>query len=114
LPSAEVARYAQVYRRSNRFLGVQDEENDAAARLSVLAIDGPIDATARVELLGALAGADHANAYMELGARQQIEFLRPLLSDLPRTDVDKAIAERMATQRAFRGSCVQLLKLNHG
>jgi hypothetical protein len=114
LPSTEVARYAQVYRRSNRFLGVQDEENDAAARLSVLAIDGPVDAAARVELLGALAQADHANAYMELGARQQIEFLQPLLSDLPRPDVDKAVAERMATQRAFRGPCVQLLRLNHG
>lgn len=111
LPSGEISRYAQVYRRSTRFLEIQDEENDAAARLSVLAIDGPIDANARVELLGALARVDHANAYIELGARQQLQLLRPLLSDLPRAQVDKAIAERMASQRSLRGPCVLPLAL---
>ena len=112
LPKDEVSRYARVYRLSNRYLGLQDGENAAAARLSVLARDGPIDAKSRIELLGALAQADHANAYLELGARQQLEFLQPLLSDLPQAEVDQAIAERMANQRAFRGPCVHSLKLN--
>ena len=112
LPSDEVARYARVYRLSNRYLGVQDEENAAAARLSVLALDGPVDAQSRLELLGALAHADHANAYLELGAKQQLDFLQPLLRDLPRADVDKAIAERMATQQRLRGPCVRPLTLN--
>ena len=111
LPSDDVARYARVYRLSNRYLGVQDEENAAAARLSVLALDGQIDTQSRIELLGALAQADHANAYLELGARQQLEFLRPLLNDLPQAEVDKAVAERMVTQRRLRGPCVRPLKL---
>jgi hypothetical protein len=111
LPAADIARYAQVYRRSSRFLVIQDQEGDAAARLSVLAVDGPIDASSRIELLGAVARIDHANAYMELAAKQQVELLRPLLSDLPKAEVDRAIAERVAGQRAFRGPCVQVLKL---
>ena len=111
LPSDDVSRYARVYRLSNRYLGTQDEENAAAARFNVLALDGWIDAKSRIELLGALTQADHANAYLELGARQQLEFLQPLLNDLPQAEVDKAVADRMATQRAFRGRCVQPLKL---
>ena len=107
LPRDDVARYATVYRLSNRYLGVQDEENAAAAQLSVLAVDGIIDAKDRIELIAALAQADHANAYLEFGARQQIGFLAPLLSDLPRAEVDKAVADRLATQRSFRGSCVR-------
>lgn len=114
LPKGDVARFARVYRLSNRYLGVQDEENAAAARLNVLALDGQIDAKSRVELLGALAQADRANAYLELGAKQQLELLRPVLDDLPQAGIDKAIAERMATQRTFRGSCVQPLKLHRG
>lgn len=114
LPAEDVSRYAQVYRRSNRFLGMQDEESDAAARLAVLATDGPIPANARVELLGALARVDHANAYIELGARQQLQLLRPLLNDLPRDKIDRAIADNIAIQRALRGPCVQPLKLNRG
>lgn len=113
LPRDDVSRYARVYRLSNQYLGMQDEENAAAARLSVLALDGPIDERSRVDLFEALARADRANAYMELGARQQVEFLRPLLSNLPRAEVDRAIAERMAIQRSFRGACVQPLKLRH-
>lgn len=114
LPKDDVARYARVYRLSNRYLGMQDQENAAAARLSVLALDGWIDAESRIELLGALAQADHANAYLELGARQQLGFLQPLLSDLPPAEIDKAIADRMAIQRAFRGPCARPLKLDRG
>lgn len=114
LPKDEVSRYARVYRLSNRYLGVQDEENSAAARLNVLAIDGWIDAKSRIELLGALAQADHANSYLELGAKQQLGFLRPLLSDLPQAEVDRAVADRMAAQRSLRGICVRPLKLDRG
>ena len=112
LPSEDVAQYARVYRLSNRYLGIQDEESAGAATLSVLAVDGPIDTSSRIELLAALGRIDRANAYMELGAKQQLDLLRPLLSDLPKAEVDKAVADRMATQRAFRGSCVQALKLS--
>lgn len=112
LPSDDVARFARVYRLSNQFLAKQHEETEAAARLSVLALNGSIDAGSRIELLGALAQVDQANAYLELGAKMQIDLLRPLLSDLPAAGVEKAVAERMATQRAFRGPCVRLLTLD--
>lgn len=111
MPADEVARFARVYRLSNRYIEFQDEENAAAARLSVLARNGPIDAESRIELLGALAQIDHVNAFLELGALQQVESLGPLLRSLPRSEVDKAIAERMATQRRLRGPCVTPLRL---
>lgn len=111
MPDDEVARYARIYRLSARYVEFQDEENAAAARLSVLARNGPIDEESRIELLGALAQIDHVNAFLELGARQQIESLDSLLRDLPRAKVAKDVAERMASQRAFRGSCVRPLKL---
>ena len=114
LPADDVSRYARVYRLSNRHIAMQDEENAAAARFNILALDGPIDAQDRAELLGALAQADHANAYLELGAKQQLQLLGPLLSELPQSQVDKAIADRISTQRALRGICVQPLKLKRG
>lgn len=114
LPSEDVSKYARVYRLSNHYLGMQIEENVAAARLNALALDGWIDPKSRLDLLGALAQADHANAYLELGARQQLQLLQPLLSDLPQAEVEKAIAKRMATQRRVRGACVQSLKLKTG
>jgi hypothetical protein len=112
LPSTDVSGFARVYRLSNQYLEKQREENAAGARLSVLAVDGAIDNQSRVELLGALAQVDHANAYLELGAKMQIDLLRPLLSDLPAAEVDQAVAERIANQRAFRGDCVLPLKLS--
>jgi hypothetical protein len=114
LPSDDVSRYARVYRLSNRYLAVQDDENAAAARFNVLALDGLVDAQSRIELLGALTQADRANAYLELGARQQLELLHPLLSDLPQAKVERAIADRMAVQRRLRGPCVQPVNIRHG
>ena len=111
LPSDDVARYARVYRLSSRYIELQDEENAAAARLSVLARDGRIDEESRVELLGALAQIDHVNAFLELGARQQLESLGPLLRSLPQSEVDQAIADRMAIQQRLRGPCVTPLRI---
>lgn len=111
LASDDVARFARVYRLSNQFLAKQHEETAAAARLSILALDGSISAESRIDLLDALTRVDQANAYLELGAKIQIDLLRPLLSDLPAAEVEKAVAERIASQRAFRGPCVRSLTL---
>ena len=114
LPAGEVSKYAQAYHRGYRILALQEQENDAGARLSVLAIDGPIDASVRANLLGTLAQADRANAYMELSAKALLGFLKPLLADLPANMVDPGINERIRNQRAFRGECVQPLKMKQG
>lgn len=114
LPSADVTKYAQAYHRGYRIRALQDQENDAGARLSVLAIDGPIDVGGRIALIGALAQADRANAYMEITAQALINFLKQLLADFPADMVDPAVAERISNQRAFRGECTQPLKLKHG
>lgn len=111
LPALEVSRYAQAYHRSREMLSAQAKENEAAAGLSALASDGFIDSQSRTQLLGALAETDHANAILEIDAELNLKLMHQLLRDLPRDAIDKAIADRIATQRSFRGTCVLPLKL---
>jgi hypothetical protein len=114
LPASEVTSFAEAYNRGDRMRQLQTEEKLAAARLAALAVDGPIDLHSRTELLGALAQVDHANSSMERSALQVLDYLRPVLADLPQEEVDRAIAQRIAIQRRFRGSCVRSLRLKRG
>lgn len=111
LPAEEVSRYAQAYHRGREMLALQTEESVAAARLSALASDGIIDAPSRTQLLGVLAETDRANSLLEIDAGLNLQLLHQLLHDLPSEPIDQAVADRMATQRSFRGSCVLPLKL---
>ena len=107
LPDALVATYAQIYTRSLRNKQIEEIERVAAARLSALAIDGPIEPSSRVMLLEAIALTDYANATVVNDARQNLDRLRLALRDLPRERRKKALAERLERQRRFRGDCVK-------
>src|SRR5438045_3169111 len=110
LPDAAVSEYAQEYNRGNRILTLQMQENEPAARLAPLAVDGPISADERASMLGAIAAVDRANAGMEYQARYLVAELRPLLSEVPKTKIDREVAAMVAAQREFRGKCVQVPK----
>lgn len=107
LPDALVATYAQIYTRSLRNKQIEETERAAAARLSTLAIDGPIEPSSRLMLLEAIALVDQANSTVVNDAGQNLDRLRLALRDVPRERRRKAFAERLALQREFRGTCVE-------
>ena len=107
LPDALVATYAQIYTRSLRNKLIEENERAAAARLSALAIDGPIESSSRIMLLEAIAPTDQANSTVVNDARQNLERLRIALADVPRERRKAALAERLQLQRTFRGTCVE-------
>ena len=114
LPDAAVSEFAQEYNRGNRILTLQMQENEAAAKLAPLAFDGLIGPSDRVALLGDIAAVDRANAGMVYQASYLVAELTPLLRDVPRAKIDADIAATVASERQFRGSCVQSLPLHLG
>lgn len=111
LPSDLVATYAGIYRRSRRSIEIQDIEEDAANRLSVLAVEAELSADSRVGLLTALARADYASSYMETMLRAQVEALADTLQGRHLERRRKLVDDAIASQRRFRGRCVLALKL---
>jgi hypothetical protein len=111
LPDALVAQYAGIYRRSRRSIEIQDIEEAAANELSVLAVDGLISRDMRSRLFAALARVDYASSYMETSLESEIEMLAKVLDRVPVERRRKSVEEAVASQRQFRGTCVQLPKL---
>lgn len=107
LPDALVATYAEIYTRSLRNKLIEENERTAAARLSALAINGPIEPSSRIMLLEAIALTDQASSTVVNDARQNLDRLRLVLRDVPRERRRKALAERLELQRTFRGACVK-------
>lgn len=111
LPNLLVADYGGIYRRSRRSIEIQDIEEEAANRLSALAVDGEISPDARLDLFAALARVDYASSYMETSLVAEVEFLARALKDVSYERRRKNVDEAIASQRQFRGQCVLLLKL---
>lgn len=110
MPDRLVAQYAQVYRRARRAVSLQDDEEEGAARLSPLAIDGVISADARLDLFSALSKTDRANSYLENDVGQELNELHSLLDAVPLQIRERGVRERIQTQQKFRGVCVLSLK----
>ena len=111
LPDTMVADYATAYQLARLALTLQFEEEEAAARLSPLAINGAVSPDARLELFAALSKVDRANSYLENDFRQEALILNRLLKDVPIAIREAGVNERVHNQRKFRGRCVLLLKL---
>lgn len=111
LPNLLVADYSGIYRRSRRSIEIQDIEEEAANRLSALAVDGEISLDARLDLFAALARVDYASSYMETSLAAEVEFLARALKDVAFERRRKNVDEAIASQRQFRGPCVLPLKL---
>lgn len=101
-----LATYAQAYRRGRGALALQELEEEAAAQLSPLAIDGTIGPDARLNLLASLSKVDHANSYLENSVRQELAILTSLLRAVPLSRREAGVRERIENQRKFRGDCV--------
>ena len=106
-----VSSYAQAYQRARQSLSLQALEEEAAARLSPLAIDGAIGSDARLDMFASLSKVDHANSYLENNVRQELAELNSLLRTVPLSLREAGVRERVETQRKFRGTCVLPLKL---
>lgn len=106
-----VARYTQAYHRARRNFSLQDNEEEAAARLAPLAIDGTISADARLDLFAALSQVDRANSYIENNVRQELAELLGLLRTVPLSVREAGVRERITNQQKFRGACVLPLRL---
>ena len=111
LPETTVGAFARSYNRGDQILLLQTQENEAAAELAPLAVDGPLGTQDRASLLGAVAKVDHANAVMVYQAKALEAELGPLLRDLPEKEIDRETAEMLSLQRKFRGNCVLQLKM---
>lgn len=111
LPADLVALYAAIYQRSRRSIEIQDIEEEAANRLSILAVPGTLSEDARIALFGALARADYASSYMETSLKSQVELLAQAFRGRHIERRRKMINDAIMLQRKFRGSCVVDLKL---
>jgi len=111
LPDAVVADYARAYQLSRLAMVLQFAEEDAAAQLSPLAVDGVVSPDARLDFFAALSRVDHANSYLENDSRQEALILNRLLKDVPVATRQAGVNESINVQRKFRGPCVLLLEL---
>ena len=111
LPADLVATYAAIYRRSRRTIEMQDIEEEAANRLSVLAVRGELSQDARQALFGSLARTDYASSYMEVNLKSQIKLLAEAFDGRYIERRRKMIDDAIRSQREFRGPCVLPLKL---
>ena len=111
LPSDLVATYAGIYRRSRRSIEMQDIEEEAANRLSVMAVRGESPAGSRTALFEALARADFASSYMETSVKGELELLADALKGRDIERRRKMVGDAIALQNRFRGPCVLALKL---
>ena len=111
LPDAVVADYARAYQLSRMAMVLQFAEEDAAAQLSPLAVDGVVSPDARLDFFAALSRVDHANSYLENDSRQEALILNRLLKDVPVATRQAGVNESINVQRKFRGPCVLLLEL---
>lgn len=111
LPDELVASYGQAYQRARQAFVLQEFEEEAAAQLSPLAIDGKISSDARLSLFASLSKVDHANSYLENNVRQELKILISLLRAVPLSIRQAGVRQRIQTQRKFRGDCVLPLTL---
>jgi len=111
MPDELVASYAQAYQRARGAFVLQELEEEAAAQLSPLAVDGKISPDARLSLFAALSKVDHANSYLENSVRQELEILSPLLRTVPLSIRQAGVRDRVTNQHKLRGACVSPLRL---
>lgn len=111
LPDELVASYGQAYQRARQAFVLQGLEEEAAAQLSPLAIDGKISSDARFGLFASLSKVDHANGYLENNVRQELTILSSLLRTVPLPIREAGVRDRVKNQQKFRGACVTPLRL---
>jgi len=103
MPHERVDAFAYAFRLSDEFLGFENKEVRLVSRLAALTIDHPMSEAERLEALKDLAELDRVEQMTTVASG----WLMGAAKDLGVRTPSKIIAERLATQRAFRGACVR-------
>ena len=112
LTSEHSAQLSGLYKAREEFGRLQQEELEAAARLTPLAYDRPLDANGRREMLTVLASIDRTNTLLIRNSEETLAALKQFRVKFGKADVAAMKKEVLSVQRDYRGSCVQELPLD--
>ena len=111
MPRERVAGFSKIYtimeglRKDNEF------EHQVFPQLLYLSFDTQLDGAARQQALAALGRLDWLNGTTLLDGKRLIDEVRAMRLDFSHTSLKRGLAEVEATQRVFRGTCVQDFKV---
>ena len=112
LSTERAAQFSALYKAREEFGRVQEDELEAAGRLTPLAYDRPLDAEGRREMLGVVAEIDRANTFLIRNSEETLAALKRFGVKFGKADVAAMRQEVLDVQRDYRGSCVQDLPLD--
>lgn len=105
------AQLSGLYKAREEFGRLQNQELEAAGRLTPLAYDRPLDADGRREMLGVLAEIDRANTLLIRNSEDTLAALKQFGVKFGKAEVAAMRQEVLKVQRDYRGSCVHELPL---
>ena len=106
------AQLSGLYKAREEFGRLQEQELEAAGRLTPLAYDRPLDANGRREMLSVLASIDRTNTLLIRNSEEMLAALKQFGVKFGKADVAAMKREVLSVQRDYRGSCVQDLPLD--
>ena len=112
LSSERSAQLSGLYKAREEFGRLQEQELEAAGRLTPLAYDRPLDADGRREMLGVLAEIDRTNSLLIRNSEELLAALKRFGVRFGQADVAAMRKEVLEVQRDYRGACVQDLPLD--
>lgn len=113
LPPQRAAQLSGLYKAREEFGRLQEQELQAAGRLTPLAYDRPLDAEGRREMLGVLAEIDRTNTLLIRNSEELLAALKRFgVVKFGKADVSAMRKEVLGVQRDYRGSCVKELPLD--
>jgi hypothetical protein len=112
LSSQRSSQLSGLYKAREEFGRLQEQELQAAGRLTPLAYDRPLDADGRREMLQVLAEIDRTNTLLIRNSEELLAALKKFEVKFGKAEVAAMRKEVLDVQRDYRGSCVQELPLD--
>jgi hypothetical protein len=112
LSTERSAQLSGLYKAREEFGRLQEQELEAAGRLTPLAYDRPLDAEGRREMLSVLAEVDRANTLLIRNSEEMLSALKRFGVKFGKANVAAMRKEILDVQRDYRGSCVKELPLD--
>ena len=103
MPHDRIDGFAYAFRLADEFLGYENEEVRLVSRLAALTTDHRMSEAERLDALKDLAELDRVEQMSTVASG----WLMSAANDLGVQPPKKVAADRLATQRAFRGACVR-------
>lgn len=102
-----LAGFSKIYAIMDGLRKDNEFEHQIFPQLLYLSFDTQLDAVARQQSLASLGRLDWLNATTLLDGKRLIDEARTMRLDFSRTSLKRKVAEVEASQRVFRGKCVQ-------